>query len=95
MKNFDRGLLDPKLPNFINWRPIVMTDGISPLPNGTRPKLPSTLYLRSRHRRRAILVDKFLQGDLPAVLRGPEHCLLVVLSGKLLNFCDLPRLKYI
>ncbi|KAF8771549.1 Glycine receptor subunit alpha-4 like protein [Argiope bruennichi] len=34
-----------------------LQDGISPMPNG-RPILSSSFYLRSRHRRRAILVDK-------------------------------------
>ncbi|GIX89065.1 glycine receptor subunit alpha-3 [Caerostris darwini] len=42
-----------------------LQDGISPLPNGTRPKITSTLYLRSRHRRRAILVDKFSRVIFP------------------------------
>ncbi|GFU13503.1 glycine receptor subunit alpha-4, partial [Nephila pilipes] len=40
-------------------------DGISPIPNGTKPMAPSAFYIRSRHRHRAILVDKFSRVIFP------------------------------
>ncbi|GFR04546.1 glycine receptor subunit alpha-2, partial [Trichonephila clavata] len=42
-----------------------LQDGISPIPNGTKPAVASAFYLRSRHRHRAILVDKFSRVIFP------------------------------